>query len=175
MRFGIEKLQHITNTHWKCEDFWSSSFPSIKVYNKSVRFKDGVNAMNKKMIWFISQHANTKNHVSEHSWSSVWVILSILAHLAHLAQSYFSLIFSAINTYNCSGLILTNKKICSDWRQKFGGKWPMLTTFFLTAIAAITGKRHHILNSAWVLLNFWLFWGSNFLNVFFISSTYDNV
>ena len=31
---------------------------------------------------------------------SGWV--NILAHLAHLAQSYFSLIFSATNTYNCS-------------------------------------------------------------------------
>ena len=45
---------------------------------------------------------NTKKHVSEHSWLSGWVILSILAHLAHLAQSCFSLIFSAIYTYNCA-------------------------------------------------------------------------
>ena len=51
----------------------------------------------------------------------VWVILSILAHLAHLAQSYFSLIVSAIKTYNCDNL---------QW-LKLGGKWPMLTTFFL--------------------------------------------
>ena len=48
------------------------------------------------------EHANTKKHVSEHSWLYGSVILSILAHLAHLAQSYFSMIFSAINTYNYS-------------------------------------------------------------------------
>ena len=69
----------------------------------------------------------------------VWLNLNILAHLAHLAQSYFSLIFSAFNTYNCSWFNLTNKKNCSDWRQKLGEKWSMLTTFFLAAIAAITG------------------------------------
>ena len=80
-----------------------------------------------------------QEHVSEHNWSSGWVILSILAHRAHLAQSYFSLIFSAFNTYNCSWFNLTNKKVCSDWRRKHGEKWPMLMTFFLTAIAAITG------------------------------------
>ena len=92
------------------------------------------------MFW--CEHANIRKHVSEHSWLSGWVIFSILAHLAHLAQSYFSLIFSAINTYNCSWFDLTNKKICSDWRQKLGEKWPMLTTFFLTTIAAITGRTH---------------------------------
>ena len=80
-----------------------------------------------------------QEHVSEHDWSSEWVILSILAHRAHLAQSYFSLIFSAFNAYNCFWDFQTNKKICSDWRQKHGEKWPMLTTFFLTATAAITG------------------------------------
>ena len=40
----------------------------------------------------------------------VWLNLNILAHLAHLAQSYFSLIFSAINTYNCFWFDLINKK-----------------------------------------------------------------
>ena len=94
---------------------------------------------------FWCKHANTRKHVSEHSWSSGWVILSILAHLAHLAQSYFSLIFSAINTYNCAWFDLTNKNICSDWRQKLGEKWPMLMTFFLTAIAAITGNFRALL------------------------------
>ena len=91
------------------------------------------------MFWF--KHANTKKkHISKHSWLSGWVILNILAHLAHLAQSYFSLIFSATNTYNCSQFDLTNKKSCSDWRQKLGEKWTTLTTFFLTATAAITGN-----------------------------------
>ena len=36
--------------------------------------------------------------------------------------------------------VLTNNGNCSDWRQKLGGEWPMLRTFFLTAIAAITGR-----------------------------------
>jgi len=90
------------------------------------------------MFWF--KHANTRKHLSKHSWLRSRVILNILAHLAHLAQSYFSLIFSATNTYNCSQFDLTNKKSCSDWRQKLGEKWTTLTTFFLTATAAITGK-----------------------------------
>ena len=74
--------------------------------------------------------------------SSGWVILGISAHRAHLAQSYFSLIFRAFNTYNCSWFNLTNKKICSDWKRKHGKKWPMLMTFFLTAIVAITGMLY---------------------------------
>ena len=90
------------------------------------------------MFWF--KHANTRKHISEKSWLSGWIILNTLAHLAHLAQFYFSLIFSAINTYNCFWFDLTNKKNFSDWRQKHGEKWPMLTTFFHTATAAITGK-----------------------------------
>ena len=90
------------------------------------------------MFWY--ENANTRKHISEHSWLSGWVILSILAHLAHLALSYFFLIFSAINTYNCFWFDLTNRKICSDWKQKLGEKWPTLTTFFLTATAAITGN-----------------------------------
>ena len=57
------------------------------------------------MFWW--EHVNTRKHVSEHNWLSGWVVLSILAHLAHLAQSYFSLIFSAVNTYNFD---LTNMK-----------------------------------------------------------------
>jgi len=40
------------------------------------------------MFWF--RHTNTRKHVSEQSWLSGWIILIILAHLAHLAQSYFS-------------------------------------------------------------------------------------
>ena len=60
------------------------------------------------MFWF--KQANTRKHVIEQSWLSGWIILNILAHLAHLAQFYFSLIFSAINTYNCFWFDLTNKK-----------------------------------------------------------------
>ena len=40
------------------------------------------------MFLYMSEHANTKKHVSEHSCSSVRVFLSILAHLAHLAQTF---------------------------------------------------------------------------------------
>ena len=36
------------------------------------------------------ENANTRKHVHEHNCSSVRVFLSILAHLAHLAQSFFS-------------------------------------------------------------------------------------
>ena len=90
------------------------------------------------MFWF--KHANTRKHISEKSWLSGWTILNTLAHLAHLAQFYFSLIFSAINTYNCFWFDLTErKKNFGDWSQKHGEKWLMLTTFFLTATAAITG------------------------------------
>ena len=78
----------------------------------------------------MSEHANTREHVSEHSCLSGWVILSILAHLAHLAQFYYFLIFSGFNTYN---------RFCSDWGRELGENWPMLMTFFFTAIAAIAG------------------------------------
>ena len=72
----------------------------------------------------------------------VWLnYFNILAHLAHLAQFYFSVIFSAINTYNCFWFEVTDKRNFNDWRQKYGEKWPMLTTFFLTATDAITGKK----------------------------------
>ena len=33
---------------------------------------------------------NTRNHISEHICLSLRMVLSILAHLAHLAQSFFS-------------------------------------------------------------------------------------
>ena len=46
------------------------------------------------MFWF--EHANTRKHVSEHSWLSGWVILSIWAYLAHLPCA-FSLILNRIN------------------------------------------------------------------------------
>ena len=67
------------------------------------------------------------------------MILIILAHLAHLPQSYFSLIIIGFNTHNCSLFYLTNSQYCSDWRKKHGENWPMLMTFSLTAIAPITG------------------------------------
>ena len=41
-RFGTTKPQHITNLHWKFEDFSPNSFLDIKVYNNSLQFKDSV-------------------------------------------------------------------------------------------------------------------------------------
>ena len=46
--------------------------------------------INKGVYFCLFGHANTRKHVIEHSCSSVRVFLSILAHLAHLAQSFFS-------------------------------------------------------------------------------------
>ena len=50
------------------------------------------------MHWCLFEHPNTRKHAYEHSCSSVRVILSILAHLAHLAQFFF-LILNGINRY----------------------------------------------------------------------------
>ena len=55
--------------------------------------------------------SSIQEHVSEHDWSSGWVILSMFAHQAHLAQSYFSLIFTAFNAYNCSWFLQTNNNL----------------------------------------------------------------
>ena len=88
---------------------------------------------------FGSAHANAKKLYSEHSWLSGWVNLSILAHLAHLAQSYFS--DFQCNQYIQLLLIWSNKKKFQWLTQKHGEKWLMLTTFFLTATAAITGNQ----------------------------------
>ena len=51
---------------------------------------------NKGVYLYLFEHANTRKHVYEHSCSSMRVSLSILAHLAHLAQFFF-LIQNAIN------------------------------------------------------------------------------
>ena len=54
-----------------------------------------------KSVWNMNYdlcYANKKTHVCEHSCSSVRVLMSILAHLGNLAQSYFSRISSAIPT-----------------------------------------------------------------------------
>ena len=107
------------------------------------------------MFW--CKHAITKKHVSEYSWSSGKMILSILAHLAHLAQFYFSLIFSAINT--CSWFDLKD-----NWWQKLGEKWSMFTTFFLTATAAITGINAY--NLLFIHAESHTIWKTSFLNLF---------
>ena len=54
--------------------------------------------INKGVCLCLFGHANTRKHVYEHSCLSVRVFLSILAHLAHLAQSFF-LILNGINRY----------------------------------------------------------------------------
>ena len=55
-----------------------------------------LNRINKRVYLCLLEHANTRKHVYEHSCSTVRVFLSILAHLAHFAQSFF-LISNAIN------------------------------------------------------------------------------
>ena len=52
--------------------------------------------INKGVYLCLFGHANTRKHVYEHSCLSVRVFLSILAHLAHLAQFFF-LISNVIN------------------------------------------------------------------------------
>ena len=105
------------------------------------------------MFLYVSVYMQIQEHFSEHNWSSRWVILIILAHLAHLPQSYFSLIIIGFNTHNCSLFYLTNSQYCSDWRKKHGENWPMLMTFSLTAIAPITGlgKSRRIPSAFWDL------------------------
>ena len=67
------------------------------------------------MFW--CKPANKKKHVSEHSWLSGWVIFSILAHSAHLIQSDLSLVFSAINKYDCSWFDPLNEQISVTERK----------------------------------------------------------
>ena len=71
-----------------------------------------------------------------------WAYLVICLHdfVYFSSSSWFGsvLIFNAINIYNCFWFDLIKKKF-NDWRWKHGENWPLLTTFFLTATAAITG------------------------------------
>ena len=86
------------------------------------------------MFWF--KHANTRKHISEKSWLSGWIILNTLAHLAHLAQFYFSLIFSAINIYNCFCFILpanpNQHPIYASWqvRVMYSSPWVFFLNLF---------------------------------------------
>ena len=59
----------------------------------------------------------------------------------HLVQSIHTIAFSAINTYNCFWFKVANIRNFNDWRLKHGEKWPMLTTFFLTATVALIGNN----------------------------------
>ena len=54
--------------------------------------------------------------------------LSILAHLAHLTHSYFSVVFSAIIHTIALDSIQRIKRFPVT-KDKLGEKWPMLTTF----------------------------------------------
>ena len=70
--------------------------------------------INKGVYLYLFEHANTIKHVYEHSCLSVRVFFSILAQLAHLAQSFF-LIFNGIN--KCFDIcfriqILSRRKKC---------------------------------------------------------------
>ena len=81
----------------------------------------------------------------------VWVILSILAQLAPLAQSYFSLIVSEIETYNCFGVIQTDKKNCNDLQ------WLKIKTWWREAKAydffSHGNSRHY--RYFWILSNYY--------------------
>ena len=46
--------------------------------------------INKRVYLSLFEHINTRKHVYRHNCSSVRVFWSILAHLAHLTQSFFS-------------------------------------------------------------------------------------
>ena len=64
------------------------------------------------------------------AWLVIWLsTCKYFRSLIFFAQFYFSLIFCAINIYNCSWFDLTSKKICGDWRQTLCKKWPMLDFF----------------------------------------------
>ena len=126
------------------------------------------------MHWF--KHANTRQHVSEQRWLCGWIILDILAHLAHLARFYFSLIFSAINTHNCFWFDLINKKnsmtedkikVKSDQclRLFSSRRQPPLLVhigFQLRYLKNVRKVKHSKINHQ-ELTNFWLFW--NYLQV----------
>ena len=73
----------------------------------------------------MSEYADTQKHVCEQC-CSLRVLFSILAHLAYFAQS-------------CT--LKTNWWSNRNWWQMSGGKLPMLTTFFHTAMAAITDDK----------------------------------
>ena len=90
------------------------------------------------MFWYMSEHANTRT--CQWAWLVIWV--SDFDYFSSLSSFGSNLFFSDFQCIQCIQLLLifSNKwKICSDWRRKHGEKWPMLMTFFLTAIAAITG------------------------------------
>ena len=108
------------------------------------------------MLWF--KHANTRKHVSKHSWLSSWVILNILAHLAHLAQSYFSLIFSATNTYNCFQFEQINKNSCSDKSlMKSEQRLQLFSSRRQPPLLVTTSQRYSLFSHIATITSFWSF------------------
>ena len=96
MIFGATKPQHIINIHWKFEDFLPSSFQAIKVYNKSIRFKDGVyntcptlkckkyenhTSSRPSVMKFWLRGPNTSGYYSKNfillDWLEVWFLCSV--------------------------------------------------------------------------------------------------
>ena len=92
------------------------------------------------MFWYLSEHANTKKHVSEHSCSSVRVFFSILAHLAHLAQSFF-LILNGINKCfdTCLSMQIQEHVSEHDWSSEW-------------VILSILAHRAHLAQSYFSLI-----------------------
>ena len=82
-------------------DKYFSRYDFLKIYLWKIQMKffwffTILCRINKRVYLCLFEHANTRKHVYEHSCSTVRVFLSILAHLAHFAQSFF-LISNAIN------------------------------------------------------------------------------
>ena len=57
------------------------------------------------------KQGNTKKHVIKHSYSSVRVILTILVHSAHLAQSYFLILNGIIKKMFECEIAITRKHV----------------------------------------------------------------
>ena len=79
-------------------------------------------------------------------WALLVVWSSDFEHFSSSNSFGSALFFSDFQCNQYIQLLLIwfkKKKICNDWRQKLCEKWPMFTTFFLTATVAITGKQGH--------------------------------
>ena len=93
--------------------------------------------MNFSENWYTSSHWH-KNNTGKVSWTSeVWF------------KRYEKVLHRHRQTtrsgppHSHRRKLFVGDKNCRDWKQKHSEKWPMLMTFFLTAIAAITGNQTH--------------------------------
>ena len=75
---------HGYHLYWTNVKSWCKLVNQEKIRCQSFTF---LHNRNKHVFYCIDEH--TRKHVNEFSWLSGWVILSILAHLAHLAQFFF--------------------------------------------------------------------------------------